>query len=157
MFTPDSLLELACAAEARYKELCVAFPAGTVNDERNDARRQMERAVACAEWMLKCGHAVLSHVGPFGIVAARKNSRARILKGARVFGTGPNIDREGIVLARAQVVTVRSVDCGYVDTESFPIRGRDSGASAVRQPRVNWSGTGSYWRWTDITNIEHIA
>lgn len=154
MFTPESLLQIATGAETRYKGLLVEFPPGTSNDERNDARRRMEQALVCAEWMQTGGHTELTHVGPFGAIDLKQGDRIRIRKGAVVFSTAPNIGREGVTLPRAQVVTVRSVDQGYVDTDHHYHRSRDKDASPVRQARVRWSGAGSYWRWTDITNVE---
>ena len=157
MFTPASLLAIATAAEARYKALLAQFPPGTINRERNDAHDEMNRALACAVWMETSGHAELSHVGTFGQVNVVRGQRVRIKRGALVHSLHPSLPRD-VVLERAQVVNLHFVDPGFVDPEGMRMRrGREESFSLVRQPRVTWSGTGGYWRSTDLTNVEVIA
>lgn len=157
MFTPASLLEIALAAEARYDALRAQFPPGTFSAERNEARTEMDRAVACADWMEQNGLTELSHVGSFGEVHVARQQRVRIKRGALVHNLRPGSPRE-TVLDRPQVVTLHFVDPGYVDPDAMRMRGhRDERYPLVRQPRVTWSGTGGYWRSTDITNVEAIA
>lgn len=150
-YTPATLLEMAAKAQARYEELRVQFPPGTINRERNEARELSETALACASWMESHGHTELANVGPFMTVKPRPGSRVRIRKGSRIFSTHPSIGPEGTVSTRDQAVLVRSVNAGYVD------RRYQRSSEEIVQGTVRWAGAGGYWRWTDINNVELLS
>lgn len=141
-WTSDRLVELALAQEAEYHRLLKLHPPGTFHEGRNYAHERCEQALACAGWMQAQDIEKLRWVGPFGIVNFRRGMPAMLARGARVFGTGSRIPREGKLLLRQTTVTVHSIDQGYVNTST----------GKVTQPRVNWAGTGGYWRWTDLNN-----
>ena len=148
MFTPESLFAMAVKDQDRYDELLKEFPPGTVNRERNDAQERSTHALLCAQWMEKQGLAELANVGPFMTTSLVKRQRVRIRKGSRVFGTFAG-GKEGIVLARAQMITVHDLYRGYV----FVDQHRQIDPKIV-QAEVLWAGSGGYWRRTDINNVE---
>jgi hypothetical protein len=151
-FSPASLLTLAAEQEERHRQLLEQFPPGTINDDRNAARELSEIALECARWMEMRGIAEMAHVGPFHTFLPKRGDRIRIKKGAIVFSTAPGVGREGVAVTRAQVVTVRDADRGYVSSDGF----RGSGDDRFRQGQVRWAGVGGYWRWTDLNNVELI-
>lgn len=144
MFTPDSLLTIAIDARAEYERLLKLYPVGTSNSERNESWDRSERALACAAWMEQQGVESAAHVGPFSSFDLKKGSIVRIRKGSRIFSTDPSVGQEGIVSPRAQTVTVWNYFPGYVH------EGR------VINPTVRWSGSKSYWRWTDANNVDLV-
>lgn len=149
MFTPMVLLGIAQESERKYEALCVQFPAGTINDERNDARRLMEQALACAQWMEASGHKELTYVGPFGALPFKRKSRVRIRKGALVHSLHPN--SKGTAPSKTSlVVKAHFVDPGFVDA-------RAPASECVRQPRVTWAGAGGYWRSADANDVELVV
>ncbi|WP_432263396.1 hypothetical protein [Cupriavidus sp. TMH.W2] len=148
MHTPASLYEYAASAESTYRTLLSEFGPGTVHVGRNEARRQMEAARACAAWMEANGFSEIANVGPYMGTTISRGDKVYIRKGARIDGTGSTIPREGADLKRRQLVTVVSVDRGYLDF-SEPSRN-----PKIVQGRVHWAGAGGYWRWTDINNVE---
>lgn len=143
-FTPQMLLEMAEAAEARYRSLLAAHPPGTIHDGRNAARREMEDALACAAWMEKHGLASLANVGPFMTQTFRRGLSVQIRKGARVFTTKPGSPKEGVEAKIAQWIVVRSFTHGFVRE------------GAVYQAEITWAGAVGYWRWKDVNNIQFI-
>lgn len=151
MHTIASLLQTASEAEIRYKALLLEHPPGTYSKERNDAFDLMERALFCACWMEQEGLSAIVNVGPFMGVALDRGQRARIKKGAQVFSTHPQVTRAGKTLSRAQVVKVHDLDRGYIDQY------HGQGEQRLVQGKVTWVGTGGYWFWTDVNNIEPIA
>ena len=149
MLSPESLLELATSSEAEYRELQKLHPPGTVHDRRNEARRSMEEAMACAAWMEKNGHKELAYVGPFGSLPFSRGVRVRVRKGAVVHGI--KVPKGGVPAKTSHIVTVHSVDKGYVWHDG------PDGRDAVHQPRIHWAGTGGYWRWVDANDVELVA
>lgn len=148
MYTSATLLEIAAAAEAEYERLSKLFPAGTIHDGRNEARRRMEQALSCAHWMEKMGHKALAYVGPFGTLPFKRKSRVRIRKGALVHSLHPQ--SKGTAPSKAsQVVTVHFVDAGFVNFV-------DTRDGEVRQPRITWAGAGGYWRSVDANEVELV-
>lgn len=147
-FTPVSLLIFALEQRKLYEALSLEFPAGTVHTGRNDARRLESVALRCAEWLEAAGLAEARFVGPFGAETFQTGERVILRKGSRVFGSGPQIPREGLVLTRAQRVSLHRYDPGYCaeypQGESFDFR----------QAQVHWAGAGGYWRWTDANNVD---
>lgn len=156
MFTKESLRAQADEAEKRYKALLALHPPGTVHDGRNQAYDEMERARLCADWLEVHGIDNVADVGPFMTTELKRGDRVRIRKGARVFGTGSGIPREGEVIARARVVEVRDFYRGYIN-RNVGEKWRDGReAPHIVQGRIHWSGTNGYWRWTDIENVELV-
>lgn len=143
-FTADSLMEIAAAAERRYRALAAQFGPGIIHDERDDARREMEDAIAFAACMAENRVASARYVGPFGNPSSLPGERIRVAKGVRIFGTGPAMTKAGIQVGRALSVTVHSIHEGSVSRAE---------AGLVRQPTVHWAGSGGYWRWTDLNNV----
>lgn len=169
MHSPQSLLELACQQEAIYNALSAQFPAGTVHELRNEARRLMDQALQCAAWMQARGHSSLAHVGPFlsapfsgskmGIRAMR-GVKVRIKAGATIRSMHPG-KAGSIVTERSRVVTLHDVYAGHVDAGGFQrLRHqseREKLLASVRQPEVVWAGTGGYWRHADLNDVELYA
>jgi len=149
MITLEYLQQLALSEMARYEELSKAFPPGTINDMRNDALRNAETAELCAQHMVNLGVTELAHVGPYHSFEVQRDQIVRIKKGALVFSTHPSFDSNGKVTARHQQVKVHAFDRGYVTTYGPKPN--------VVPPFVRWAGTGGYWRWTDLNNVELIS
>lgn len=148
-YTKESLMEIALENQVIYENLSIEFPAGTIHDGRNRARRTMEEALFCAEWMEKEGIEELANVGPFMTTQVSKGQKVKIKKGAVVFSTLPSVPRSGIRTIRDQWVTVHYSSEGHIDHGHL----RRDCKTTVEQGRVTWAGTGGYWRWTDINNI----
>lgn len=146
MFTPDSLLNQALNFEVMYQTLLAQFPSGTYSEERNDARRKMNDAIFCADWMEKNGHAELPNVGPFMLLKPAKGQLLRLRRGSLIFGTGSGIPEGGKTTARVQTIKVHYIDEGYVDNIDREPR--------FCQGKVHWVGPNGYWRWSDINNFE---
>jgi hypothetical protein len=157
MFTKESLRQMADDAEKTYRELLVAHPPGTVHDGRNDAHDLMERARLCADWMEVHGIGETANIGPFMTNLPKRGQQVRIRKGAKIFSTDPKTGREGEIAQRARVVTLHSVDKGYIDHHLGRKWTDERHAPVVVQARVDWAGAGGYWRWTDIENVELVV
>lgn len=87
-------------------------------------------------------------LGPLMIENAKfpeKGESVSLIKGTEFSSTHPDPDMESGVLSRKQSVKVSSIHGGYID--------RDREVKVV-DPSVNWAGTGGYWRWTSVANIE---
>ncbi|ABM96920.1 hypothetical protein [Methylibium petroleiphilum] len=150
-FTPALLLSMAQEAERRYLELLSQHPPGTFHEGRNEQRRLMEQALACAAWMERKGLDRLPYVGPFGTVPFTRGMRVRVPKGALVYGFRSDEQRAGQPAKMTHVVTAFSVDPGYVWHDG------PNGADAVHQPKVHWAGAGGYWRWAYAADLEIAA
>lgn len=150
MFTPDSLLELAIQQQA----IVDANPQapGTFNDTNYQARKLRDKALAAGEWMQRKGHTELAYVGDFSTVELAKGQTVRLRKGAVVYSTNPQVPREGQLNKLNRKVRIHHVICGFTDYCGM-VADRDE---PIRNPTVNWAGTGSYWYWTDANNIEVI-
>lgn len=139
-YTPDGLLEQARAAAEAHERLLAQHPPGTFNQERNDARDLRDKLLACAKHMQDQGIASAMHVGPFSAEQFRKGQRVRIRAGARVRSTNPKARQ--VQATRARVVTVFSIDRGYVCDDG------------VRNPEVCWVGTGGFWCYADLNDVQ---
>lgn len=148
-YTPEKLLEIAVAADVQYKSLAAEFGPGTWHEGRNAAREMRQSALACAAWMESHGHLQIANVGPFMTTSVHRGERVRIRRGSVIHGTGPGMPREGLRSGRAILVTAHSVDKGYVVDAD-----RDN--PSVVQGKVSWAGSGGYWRWTDINNVDPL-
>jgi len=144
MFNVNDILEIAIDQERIYKERSALFPAGTVDDLRNAARRRMDEALVVMEVMAQAGIAETPSIGNFHNGLPRQHQRVRIRAGAKVHSTHPALRGHGKVLSRAQTVTVSHVYDGYVNIHEH----------TVTNAQVNWAGTGGYWHWTDLANVE---
>lgn len=151
-FTPESLLAYGVEQESIYRCLLEQFPPGSTHGGRSQAYRTMEAALQCAAWMEVAGVTAARYVGPFTTRRYRRGDRVRLKRGARVHGTGPHIGREGLVLTRAQQITVHDFQEGHVWSDNPRADG-----DVIRHAQVHWVGAGSYWRWTDANNIEFEA
>jgi hypothetical protein len=134
--------------EAEYAKLSAAYPAGTVNDDRNKARREMNEVRACVDWMVRNDRAEIANLGPHMTVKLEKGQKVRIKAGSLICGTDSKIPVGGKIFPKAQDVEVHRVAKGYLDYYD--------GNPKVVQAAVHWAGPGGYWRWTDLNNVEII-
>lgn len=142
MFTPENLLALAEEYEKKYKELLVLYPAGTVNDERNEARKNMDDAFDCASWMEANGIQEISHVGPFNTFTVSKGQFVKVKKGAVVYSTAPDYTREGKENSQVYGIKVHDFYKGQVYNNE------------VTNPTVHWVGRHGYWKWCNLSDVE---
>lgn len=151
MFTPGGLFFLAKECEERYRERLAIFPPGTFDDERNRMWKMMEEALECAEWMEQKGFRILRNVGPFMMDSPPIGSTVVVRAGSLLKGTDPALAGADVFAKRATHVVVRSLDKGWCGS---PFHGARDVPERVRQAQIVWSGTGRYWRHTDLNNIE---
>lgn len=98
-----------------------------------------------------CPETPVQVLGPFyvaGLVFPKRGDDVTIAKGAIVHSTHPKIPSEGIEQKRRQTVLLHDLKCGFVDTW-HGIR--------VQDVEVLWAGTGGYWKWTSLNNVESIT
>lgn len=151
MFTKDSLIAVAELAEAKYNERIEAgFGVGTYDKERNDARRLVSKAMAAAVHMEQNGIESAVAVGEFCTVKLNKGDRVRIKAGAKIWGTHPQYRNGGRHISRSRVVSVWRLDEGYTPAEGDVLRH----THALRNPQVCWVGTGGYWFYADVNDVE---
>lgn len=150
MFTPSKLLDIAIAQQA----VVDANPQtpGTSNDVNYQARKLRDKALAAGEWMERNGHAALDHVGDFSTFKLNNGQTVRLRKGAVIHSTNPQVPREGQINKLNRKIRIHHVICGFTDYCGM-VADRDE---PIRNPSVNWSGTGSYWYWTDANNVEVV-
>lgn len=154
MFTPESLLQTATDADARYQALALTHPPGVVNDERNEARDLRDKALGCAAWMEKHGITKRAAIGPFSAFVPTKGQRIRVKKGAAIRSAHPGTPQGGVIAARDQVVTVDWAHAGFIDHgRHFSRREED----AMRDGEVTWAGTGGYWRRASLNDVEALG
>jgi hypothetical protein len=149
VITPQWLSDVAVRAEARYKELLEAHPAGTIHDERNIMHTIAESALIVGEWMERTGLKSATFAGPFGPALPQRGQRVVIRRGAVVRYRGADTTTQ-----RVQHVSVFSADRGYVD---YREGSRPGQCVPVRQAQVSWAGAGGYWRDTDANNLVEPA
>ena len=149
MFKVATLISMAEDAQQRYDALLQKHPSGTFNEERNLARQESATLMACAEWMMDNNIDQMANVGPLIGTPVKKGQRVRVRKGAKVTGTFQG-GKEGIILARSQVVTVHALDKGYLNF----LEGRDRKSPKMVQSRVVWAGSGGYWRYAELNDVE---
>lgn len=150
MYTPQRLMEIALEADTRYQELSKQYPLGTFNKERNDAYDLSEIAMICAAWMEKNGLSEVKSIGPFNEFLPTSGSLVKVKEGATVYSTHPSYTREGRKVRRDQVIKVHDVYQGYVD------RYHHIDHPEVRNATVHWVGSGGYWKWCDINDVEQV-
>jgi hypothetical protein len=71
--------------------------------------------------------------------------RVRIRKDSKIRTTHP---KGPYILKRSYIVTVHDVSPGYVSNDINNIKNRN--------PEICWIGTGSYWFYTDMENVEVV-
>lgn len=151
MFTPDSLLKMSVDYTRQADEISASMgDTRGYNEHLWQLRRKAREALVCAEWMENNGVSETPMIGPFGNIRVEKGAKVRIKAGAIVNGFGPEFVNGQKTIQRAYTVYIKSVDAGYALSRSDTGNIKDE----VCNQRVDWSGTGGYWRWTDTTNIE---
>jgi hypothetical protein len=148
MFTPDSLLDIALEQDAIIAGMGAHVP-GTYHGEHYAARQRRDKALKAAEHMQAHGIVSAAHIGEFQSFQVREGDVVRLRKGATVFSTSRQVPRDGKPNGVNRKIRVRSVHQGYIDYSGMS-------QGEVRNPTVHWAGTGSYWYWTDINNVELI-
>lgn len=148
MFTPDSLLEIALQQQALIDGMGAHVP-GTYHGQSYDLRRTRDKALKAAEHMQAQGITEAAHVGEFQSFEVKPGDTVRLRKGAVIFSTSRQVPREGKINGSNRRIKVHHMHAGFIDYSGMS-RGE------VRNGTVNWSGTGSYWYWTDINNVELI-
>lgn len=86
-------------------------------------------------------------IGPFRGAKFTKGDRLKIRTGALISSTSKRLCR---TLNRSYSVTVHSFSEGYFDEFA-----RDE-LHQIQNPQVHWIGTGGYWCWTDVNNMEPV-
>lgn len=144
MFTVDYFMKLAETANTKYEErVAMGFGPGTVDDERNDARKMFEQAIAAADYMEKNEIESAKAVGSFCNILLKKGDKVRLKAGAKYRWRGI-----WKVNQRNRTITIQYMSEGYT-----PYCYSEYG---VRNPSVTWAGTGGYWCDVDINEIELI-
>ena len=144
MITVQYLLDLAIEQEAIYRELSAKFPPGTISRERSDAHQTHTQALIAADWMEKNGIRSALHVGPFSSVTIRAEKPIQIRSGSLILTTHP---KGSVISTQSQKIErFHRIDKGYVSERE----------RAVVNPKLVWAGTGGYWRWTDLNNVEQL-
>lgn len=121
------------------------------NEPDKDKKSDWERMQSNAEKVIKhnlCPEEGVSVLGPFMIDSVRfpeKGDQVVIKSGAVTRSTHPDPQQAEKTLKRAQTVTVHQVYGGYIDVDK---------TISVKDPEVHWAGTGGYWRWTLLNNVE---
>lgn len=142
--TPDALIAYSYAVEKTLEPQEV----GQTNSRNADIRHQSRLALECAEQMLRQGIAEAKHFGPFSTELFADDEIVKIKAGAVRFSTHPQVGRNGEIVPRDFKVKVWHAYAGYTDHH------RDGG---IRHPTVHWVGRGSYFFWTDASNVEAIS
>jgi hypothetical protein len=148
--TVEILFAKALEAETIYKDRFARFGVGTYDKARNDARREMEEALFCAEQMELTGIAEVQSFGPFGLQAIDRGTRVRLMANAKVRTTHPKYRGKGYENPRARTVEVFDVHKGYANPDDHR---RDS---SLRHAEIVWVGTGGYWFYASINDVELI-
>jgi len=144
--TPNDLQRIAQEKQKELETWESSNPDGSASAPRKAARKKMEEALVCHEWMVSNGHEALANVGPFMSTSLEKGQSVRVKKGSVIRGTSSRYPIEGKVSKRQQTIVVHRVAPGYLDYyESKP---------KVKQAAVHWAGADGYWCWTDLNNVE---
>lgn len=144
--TPEKLREVASRERAKYAELIIAFPPGTYNEARNRSYDLADIAEKSANLMAEKGINSTNHFGPFNVFSPKRKEKVVVKAGSEIFSTHPTVKQRNS--SRRQTVTIHSLDNGFVRNED--------GVFDVRMSRVHWAGTGGYWCWTDLSNVEPV-
>ncbi|MCZ7862458.1 hypothetical protein O9X98_13880 [Agrobacterium salinitolerans] len=146
-FTPSRLVDIA----SRWERV--------MQDKRDDstahsdispsfAYHRKRQALGIAEYMQRHGIEERRNIGCFQLDFVNPGDTVRLRKGLQFGTTHPSV--KGPV-KRNRTVEVHHTYEGYTsDLE----HGRKA---VVCNPRVEWVGTGGYWCWADIDDIEIVA
>jgi len=145
MFTAESFLNLAIELEAQHDAI-QGRPgvACEENTQRYELRNKIDQALLCAKFMEDCGMGESRYVGPFGNLPVKRGMTIRIKKGTPIYG-----DPKGPKVAKTTYcVKVHQIYQGYA--------GNYFHGDEVKNPEIEWSGTGQYWYRTDANNVEIV-
>lgn len=109
-------------------------------------------AIHAIEHMKKMGVTEIERIGPFhaGEIKEVEKGQIVVLKsGSLVKSFNPS--KKEFTLSRRHKVRVNRMDRGFV----YPPEER--GRNNIRETTVVWAGTGGYWCWTSIENVEAIV
>lgn len=149
MITPEKLLELAIINEAVYKaRVAAGFGVGTYDKTRNDARRDMDIALFVAEHMIKAGVTETTAYGPYSDFKLVRGNTVRLKAGAKIRSTHPKYRNTGYVNPRARNIEIFDMHEGYANPHAHH---RDVD---LRHPEIVWVGSGGYWFYADLTDVE---
>ena len=153
MFTPNRLLEMSLEYEQQAADMYALSTPGVYSEHYNkayDLRKKAMEALVCAEWMERHGITEAPMIGPFGNISAERGTKVRIKAGSVINGFGPEFAKGQKIIERPYTVNVHSVEFGYAYSPAWT-GNRDI---EVKNQRVEWVGSGGYWRWTDSSNVE---
>lgn len=143
--TPNSLLEYAIELE----ELLVPQEPGTVSEHNYELKKLIREASDTAMIMEQNGVAEAAFAGRFATARVAETKRVRIKKGARRFSTHPQVPIDGEIVPRAYTVEIHDVYSGFVDPHRRDPR--------IVNGQVHWVGTGGYYFWADINDVELLT
>lgn len=149
MITVETLLNIALANEEIYNQRSAIVPIG-YDRERNDAHKAMEQALICAAEMQKAGLTEATAFGPFGLQTIAKGTKVRLKKGAQIRSTSPKYRGCYSENSRARMIEVYRVAEGFATP--YPIADYNN----FRHPEVVWVGSGGYWFWASINDVELV-
>ncbi len=116
--------------------------------EATDYRRE-KQAIGAVKYMEDNGIDTALAVGNFGLQDIAKGTIVRLKAGARVTSTHPKYRGVGYDNPKTRSLKVNKVYAGHIDYHVID-------KTHVRNPEVVWVGTGGYWFYTDINNVEFI-
>lgn len=159
VYTPEWFDQLEATSKAEHEALLAEFPPGTISEERTDAHQIMEVARICANWMRLMNHKELRHVGPFlsypfGPFGEPFRMPRRIRMATGMVHAGTKIrslhpTSGGILTAqRDRRISIHEINSGYIKWDE-----RET-VSAIVQPTAMWSGSGGYWNYVDLNDVE---
>lgn len=142
MITPDVLLKIAIHADAEAR--LYANP-----HESYPHRLARDKAMKAAEEMEEAGVKEAVGFGEFDSISYAKGEKVRLKKGAAIRSTNPKLRGTNTINAQNRTITVYDVLKGYTDIcGGYPCGSRNT--------VIHWVGSGSYWYWTDINNVEKL-
>lgn len=146
MYTVERLTNIALEAEAVYNERSKLFPAGTFDQQRNDARRLMDKATTAAEELELLGVAEVQAINEFCDFTI-KNGETFVLKaGAKVRSRGQVTINKRTRKVKAHYMNEGWTNAGFRVQSTMP----------SRNPEIVWAGSGGYWCYADFNDIEKI-
>lgn len=116
--------------------------------EAKDFRRE-KQAMAAVAYMEANGLTEATAIGHYGVQSIQRGTKVRLKAGAAVRSTHPKYRGVGYDNPKTRTLNVFDVYTGYVDYHKID-------RAQVRNPEVVWVGTGGYWFYTDINNVEFI-
>lgn len=141
MITIDSLLKKASDAQDNSLD--------TNQIEACRWKTESRRAMVAVKAMRDQGLTEVNGILGFDAIHVTRGETVRIKRGAAVFSTHPQVSLDGKVTTRRQDVRVHSVMQGYANPYQ-------DDADHNRNTKVEWLGSGGYYFWTDLNNVEKI-